>query len=389
MAEEVIHLIRYIWDQGPGSDSTVKTTPATTTTYRLILDDNCTVKSDTVFTTVYVRPPLELDISNDTLICIGANVKLEAKGTDGDSTYRYSWDNGLGNGSSHIISPLVTTTYQVNLEDDCSPGIQKSVTVSVENNPVVNFTVDPAQVCEGYPISFTNLTVGNYSYIWRFGDQQVSNQASPEHIYQQPGLFSVRLVATSTLGCRDSFTVNNAIEIYPDPKASFTAEPGTADILKPLIHFKNNSLLADNYLWDFGDLSSSTDKDPKHLYMDSGWYPVALYVTSANNCTDTAYDRIRINDYYRIFVPTAFSPNGDQINDVFEVKGRGIAKYHISIYNRWGELVFESFDITQSWDGRLPNQSRPSPDNLYNYMIDLADITQERHFYQGNIVLLQ
>ncbi len=352
----------YTWDNGLGTTALENTTPTSTTTYQLLLGDACTVTDDIAYTTVFVRPALSMVVSNDTTICLGHSVRLEAIGDGGDSTYIYSWNQGLGSGAVKTVSPSATTTYTVILDDNCSPDIQAQVTVTVETSPV-DFTVSPLAVCLGDSITFTSQITapGVYSYLWRFGDQQTASDQNPVHTYQSPGSYNVTMVAISANLCRDSVTHTNAAEVYPLPVAAYVATPAVTNLLKPTIQFTNKSLRGYTYDWTLGDMSISTDKDPKHTYLDTGWYDVSLITTSVNNCTDTTYGRIRINDYYQIFIPNAFTPNDDGINDEFLIKGRGIGIYHISIFNRWGETVYEGNDAKLSWDGRLPTQKRPSP----------------------------
>ncbi len=214
----------YTWDQGLGNTTLENVIPTANTTYRIILSDACTNKNDTAYTTVYVRPPLGLTISRDTSICVGESVALTALASGGDSSYTYSWNQGLGNGATHLITPPATTIYTVSLDDNCSPVIQKQVTVSVEQKPLISFAPTPGSVCLGDSIVFNNLTAGstNYTYLWKFGDNKTSALFSPTYAYKQTGLFNVVLITTSSL-CQDSLT--RPVNVFPNPVARFTPSP--------------------------------------------------------------------------------------------------------------------------------------------------------------------
>lgn len=195
------------------------------------------------------------------------------------------------------------------------------------------------------------------------------------------------LVAVSSL-CRDS--VSRPVNVYPNPVARFTPSPAVTDLRTPEITFNNQSVLGNSYDWDFGDmLGGSSAENPQYSYPDTGWYVATLTVRSINNCIDTAMRTIRINDYYTFFAPNAFSPNDNKKNDFYEVKGHGWVAYRISIYNRWGEKVFESEDPASPWNGEVQKRGVMASEGLYYYYIEILDVFKKRHFYEGSITLLK
>ncbi|WP_439697099.1 gliding motility-associated C-terminal domain-containing protein [Mucilaginibacter sp. AW1-7] len=149
----------------------------------------------------------------------------------------------------------------------------------------------------------------------------------------------------------------------PSPVAAFDTDPSnTTALYGPLaIQFKNRSVNADSYLWDFGDGTTSTESEPGHTYNNKGEYTVKLTATKSNSCFSSVSKAnlaiIQLDNY--IFIPNAFSPNGDGINDTFKVTITNIKAYHIRIFNRWGQQLFESNDINNSWDGMYKGQAVP------------------------------
>lgn len=190
------------------------------------------------------------------------------------------------------------------------------------------------------------------------------------------------------------------VTVMPPAKAAFTTIPATKIIANHNISFLNQSTNASSYLWTFGTKDSSKLVSPVHMYTDTGDYEVILVAYGINNCTnDTAYGFIKIiSDQITIYVPNAFSPNGDGINDVFDISGVGIKSYSYNIYNRWGECIY-SVQIPlpplqggiasnpHGWDGNF--KGAQVPDGVYIYMFDITDVFGEHHYLNGNVTLMR
>ena len=170
------------------------------------------------------------------------------------------------------------------------------------------------------------------------------------------------LTVTTNQGCTNDTTIVNAVTVYPDPIADFSADPLVTDLQFPTINFTNHSIDGTSYLWNFADGDISTIFSPSHTYQDTGTFYVTLLVTSQYGCTAEIEIPIKINPYYTFQAPNAFTPNpngpnGGQYdiyslsNDVFYPFTEFVKDYHLMIFNRWGELIFESFDLAIGWDG--------------------------------------
>ena len=190
--------------------------------------------------------------------------------------------------------------------------------------------------------------------------------------------------------------VADYITVVPQPVASFTYSPAHPNILEPLVSFTNQSTFSNTYHWDFGDLnSSSTEVDPEHFYgYDGGDYEVTLIAMSIDNgfCQDTITTIITIEEVVLFYVPNAFTPDGDMHNNTFLPilsSGYDPFDYHLSIFNRWGQVVFESYDVRFGWDGTMAGQGLV-PDGTYTWTIEFKEsMTDKRHSRNGHVTILQ
>jgi gliding motility-associated-like protein len=206
-------------------------------------------------------------------------------------------------------------------------------------------------------------------------------------------MYSVQLIVTSNAGCSDTIAVSNLITVSPVPVAGFTHSPDQATTLTSLVQFQDTSLNAVAWLWNFGDLpgSMSTDQHPSFLYNGEGCYPVTLVVSNAAGCSDTAEQMICINPEITIYVPNAFTPNANGMNDIFLPAGTGISEsgYRLMIFDRWGNLVFETTDLHQGWDGRIKGQSDIAQMDTYVWKLKAVDVTGVEHDMIGHVNLIR
>jgi gliding motility-associated-like protein len=289
--------------------------------------------------------PLTKILSKDTSICKGEIVQLDAVG---GNYFQWSPIVGLNNSSIYNpeAKPAKTITYTVtsyNIEGCFS---KDSIHINVKNGDVLPNVKAPA-LCKGQSI---NLSInGSYDKVsWNTGD-------TTSQIVVHPSTSSKYWYKVDKKGCILVDTI--LVKVVNPPIASFTQSNngGPAGIL---INFNNKSLNAVHCVWDFGDnTSSSNDINPKHFYTVLGKHIISLIAIDTLGCSDTAYKFIDINDSVEIFIPNAFSPNSDGINDKFEIKSIGIQKLNLIIYNRWGELVFQNeindpgLYLSWFWDG--------------------------------------
>ena len=310
----------------------------------------------------------------------------------------YQWNFGDGSVSSVSEPSHIYTsagTYPVTLIVTSDNGCVDSITVMVTVNelPVVAFSSNFAAGCGPVPVSFNDLSsvpggviMGWY---WDFGDGGSSLEQNPTHIYTQSGTFNVSLTVTSDKGCITTLTQQNLITIYPSPTAAFDPVPAEASILNPVINFDNYSTGGVTYFWSFGDGTTSTLYEPVHEYSDTGTYVVMLVVENVHGCLDTVYKTVRIIPIFSMWVPNAFTPNDDGVNDHFYVAGEGIVEAKISIFNRWGENIYQTTNNVEGWNGSVNRGSKPAQQDVYVYDILVTDVFGEKHQQYGRITLIR
>jgi gliding motility-associated-like protein len=171
------------------------------------------------------------------------------------------------------------------------------------------------------------------------------------------------------------------------PKADFEANPWESDVFSPKVRFTDLSYGANAWNWNFGDGESSNIQHPTHIFPDSGTYSVTLSILSKYGCADEITKSIRINPDFAVFIPNSFTPDGDGINDSFGAKGYGITEYKMLIFDRWGELIFESYKYGDNWNGKASNKELES--EVFVYKITLKDINHKTHQFIGNVNVIR
>ncbi|MDD2635817.1 MAG: PKD domain-containing protein, partial [Bacteroidales bacterium] len=384
--------------------------PENTTTYHLTVTDNhgCTAAGYSVNVDVY--PPLSIDniINSVDNVCFGSSTEIELDITGGNGgPYQITTSDGEIVGSPFTFYPEETTNLVFTVEDMCeTPMVHDSITIYVHQKPFVDFTVNPKKACPGHKVVFTSLdTAANYEYVWDFGDDVFAFVKNPTHAYSESGFFPVELVVRDEFGCTNSIVTDSTVFIYPQPYANFSAEPEVASILNPQIKFINYSERALFNFWYYGDGDSTINfRHPIHFFDDIGEYEVMLVSLNEYECSDTAIRNITIRAENTVWAPTAFTPNGDGINDCFRVCGKGINRhtFDLKIYNRWGELVFmteeydENVDCSScgsgAWDGTDGSYNAGDkylPNGTYYWYARFTDLDAIGHEYQGNIQLIR
>jgi large repetitive protein len=383
----------YNWSNG-WNTSSQSVNPGVTATYTLTVTDSlgCTGTGTAVIVNVNVA--LSITISPADTICEGESAMIQAQASGGDGgPYTYTW-SGLSSTSSQVnVSPAGTTTYTVTVSDGCgSPSAGTSVQILVNPLPVPAFTPVPAEGCAPLTVFFDNNSItasASASYQWDFGDNNSSVATNPVHLYETAGFYTVTLNVTSAEGCTSSITVPDAVKVYPLPEAAILATPPVVSILHPEIFFTDNGYGASGWTWDFGYNSLiSNEQNTYHNYEATGIYNITLYVTNDYGCADTAYAEIIVEGASTVYIPNAFSPNDDGINDIFSVYGTGLTDISMSIFNRWGNKVFLSSSEHAGWNGTDIFSGAKCPVDVYIYLVKAKNLKGEVKEYTGRVTLI-
>lgn len=382
----------YNW-MGVGAGAVQTVSPATPSTYTVIATDanGCAAPLATVSINVTSLTASNLSVSGATAICSGttANVSSAVTGSTGPVTI--NWSGGLGSGNGpFVVSPSTTTTYTVTVTDACGNFVTSTVPVVVNPLPVINLSPQSATACEEVVLNFVDNSTTNTgaSYYWDFGDGFYSNQVSPSHPYTSTGTYTVTVQVTSPFGCQSNASTSNTVVVNAPSRADFVSQAMDGTTISPVYKFNNQSSNATVYAWDFGDGSSSSAITPTHTYAVQGEYTVKLITYSNAGCKDSAQDVIQIKPLFTIYIPNAFTPNGDNTNDAFAPKGAEISEFTMMIFDRWGELIYQTDDIQNGWDGKSKGGSKVSENGVYVYKITVRDFEERYHDYTGHVTLL-
>ncbi|MGZ4068268.1 MAG: PKD domain-containing protein, partial [Bacteroidia bacterium] len=384
--------VTFSWS-GPGGFASNSQNPVITNaspsdagTYVVTVTDvnNC-VNANTAI--VVVNAPPVVSVTSGTA-CAGVTTQLIASGAN---SYAWSPTTGLSSVSSATVNagPGITTTYTVIGTDLNGCKDTTTTTATIIPAPPLNIVPPISTGCQPVCVTFSNTTSSVGTCSWVFGDGTTSTDCAPNHCFTGEGTFYSILTLTDANGCTNKDTAK--IIVYANPIPDFVGEPQPTTILDPYIQFINGSTRG-NYFWDFGDTYSntSTATNPSHTYLEPGSYPVKLTVTTKDGCKDSIIKIIVIGEEFSIYVPNAFSPNSDGVNDYFFAKGEGIKSFKMYIFDRWGNQVFFSDDIYKGWDGRYQSKGTEIvQEDVYVWKIELKTFKNEPKMLKGTVSLLK
>jgi PKD repeat protein len=236
------------------------------------------------------------------------------------------------------------TTITVQLTDGCGSTLtSKTITINVAPAPTASFITNVESGCYPLCIQFenvSNISSGKIaSWGWDFGNGDTSHEQNPIYCYRDTGTFSVALTASSGHGCTSTTKVLDLIKVYSHPHADFIYSPQPVNILNPEVQFTNNSsggYPLSAWYWFFDDgTSNSSDENPVHTYKDTGRYCVDFIIRDEHGCIDSTTKCLEVNPLFTFYIPDAFTPNGDGINDMFLPKGSYVKDYEMFIFDRW------------------------------------------------------
>lgn len=376
----------YDWNNGiqNGIDFTQ---PVGTVEYTVIGTDinGC---RDTNRIEITVHPNPIVNAGNDFDICDDETATLTATGAS-----TYVWDNGVQNGVA--FSPTQTNTYIVEGTDinGCTDSDTVEVVVFPIPDPQVS-VLDP-EGCFPFTGMFTNLTTGltgDELCTWEFGDGATYIGCEDYgRTYQNPGCYDVTLTINNN-GCIGTNTFDNLVCINPSPVANFNFNPAIPTTTETTITFNNFSTGAVEYDWTFGNVGSSEAEEPVIEFpQEQGNHTITLIATNEYGCTDTASSVLTIFEDLIFYVPNTFTPDGDSYNEIFRpvmTSGFDLQEYRLLIFNKWGELIFESRDAEVGWDGTF--KGKKVKEGTYVWKIELKVTTaDERKEYYGHVNILK
>lgn len=399
---------RYYWYFGDGTGDTT-TVPATSHVYQnigkysvmLVTIDSATCNiSDTSYKNIRAGDnKANLDfISQKLEPCtnLGYNFTNLSQPTRGSfQPGIFTWD--FGDNSPFLIQTQNPVTHAY-----AGPGTYK-VTLSINDTTYCNSPADtiktirlspevkasfstPAAGCVPYNAVFENNSLGGINFSWDFGDGTTSTDENPTHLYTKIGSYTVKLTAFDSSSCNKIDDSSFTITVSPIPIASFTYNP-LVPKENTFTNFVNQSIGATHYTWNFGDGDTSTLENPKHIFSETATYTVCLNAANDFGCSDDTCIEVQSLVKPLVDVPSAFTPGKFGANSIIRVIGFGIKEMNWSIYNRWGQKVYESSSLKSGWDGTFNGKLQPM--DVYTYTLAVTFSSGQKIVKTGDITLLR
>lgn len=362
----------YEWDFGDGVGTSSDMNPTYTYTTPGVYDvtlsvsdtSGCATPDVISYQVTFAIPtePLNAQFStSESGDCDFLDVIFSNTTADADT---WLWDFGDGIGTSTDENPNYTYTspgnYTVTLSASDSNGCfdPDVSTFDINYSPALidEIALIDLTECSGNALQFSTPTSAQY-YEWDFGDNNYSDIANPEHIYEEEGSYTVNLVVIDSATCNITNSASAQVNIIGTPDALFSISSDVVDLNETVIFTFPNLDNVPNFEWNFDDGSTnSSDEINEHFYNQTGEYEICLTIATANGCPSSHCERLIVETEASVGVPNAFSPNNDGNNDVLYVRGFNVLELDFKVFNRWGEMVFQTDNLDDGWDGIYKGQ---------------------------------
>jgi gliding motility-associated-like protein len=368
------------WNNGV-TDGVAFVQPVGSTTYTVTAElANCFATDDVI---VVVAPTPNVSGGMFTEVCEGEQVTLSGSGAA-----TYVWDNGVVDGVP-FTQPLGTETYTVTGTSIFGCVATAQVQVRVLPVPVVSFTSNTREGCAPEEINFISTTGGvSNQCTFTIGGNVVLTGCNVSNIFTEAGCYDVNLEVELTNGCSANETIIDYICVDDYPIADFSIDPEELSTFNNEIDFTNESIGAVTYDWSFGDNTYSNSINPIHEYSVLGnpaefIYDVKLIAYSDLGCADSIIGELPFYEDLIYNIPNTFTPDGNLYNETFKpvfTSGFDPLEYNLKIYNRWGELIFESNDPAYGWDGSYgSSQTIYAPDGTYLWKVSFKKLKDDEN----------
>ena len=404
----------YLWDFGDGfgpfpsgtstDPSPIYTFPDTgtyTITLTAAADYTCPVTTTGEIDIHYLLDP---QFESPDPQCFDGHVFAFSGVASVDVNTIYEWDfdgpSVVSNVNEEDVLALVyqdAGIYDVSLTASV-PGLEgciKTFTseVTVLEEPTVAFEATPWSGCPPHAVNFTNLSTTETAttYTWHFGNGVTSNAVSPIYVFDTPGTYPILLEMETSGYCVRSlaFESDQSVEVLPVPLAAMDIDPNDVDIINPVVWVSYLGNEEVDCYYNFGDGTGAEGCDLQHTYNDGGTFDVVQTVTNGYGCSSVATGQVNVGGSV-FYAPTAFTPDGDGLNEVWLPSVRGVTRYDLRITNRWGELVFATDDPEEPWLGQVGNDGKHyCPNGSYVYQVVYEDQLGYPRTAEGHVLLLR
>jgi len=416
-------LTNYAWDYGNGSNSLVNPTGPTSFNYATAGNYVVTLTvtsmagcshTSTQTVEVWERPYANFSY---TKVCAGKRTIIkghQAPNSGNIATYQWDMNNTLATIETSGAQVSYTFTagglQPINLIATTDKGCVNTFpgNVYINYNPKPNFYAPKRTGCTDLCINIQDSSAALTGpakisqWEWNFGNGYFNTSDQPNTQFTCYGNLShtqvkdydVKLLVRTDSGCVDSITKLKHIRVYPKPHADFEWKGQEGDLLTPYISFQNTSIGYNKYAWFYNDgvnYTDSTHESPVHYYTTDipRNFNVFLAVRNQYGCKDTISKYVEIGPEFTFYIPNTYTPNEDGVNDMFTGTGIGIKAYKMWIYDRWGEKLYYTEDITKGWDGSVKGKPDKEKLDVYAYRVIVTDLWNKEHEYVGHVTVLK
>lgn len=361
---------------------------------RLILtstyNKGCAAVKDTITISFKTSPYSDFTTNNECAHKLASFTDISTSSTG--SVTSWYWDFG-DTGTSTATNPTHTYTnpgtYTISHVAYNSNGCNDTIRKPIEIYFLPQAQFFQTNACIGNATQFNDstktLSGTIVTWLWNFGDGQTSTFQNPTHSFGSTANYTVSLITTSSFGCKD--TIQKVVTVIPGPTADFSINPNPVEALETVqfsdLSTGSSSLV--NWYWAFGDSTASNVQHPTHSYNGQGDVSVTLVVKDINGCIDSVRKDITV--ILSPDVPTAFTPNGDGQNDFFLVRGGPFKSTNVRIYNNWGQLIFETNDQLDGWNGTFNGTEQPI--GVFVWVVEVEMLNGKKIKKTGDVTLLR
>jgi gliding motility-associated-like protein len=352
----------------------------------------------------YTTPTWDIAISNDTSICFGESINpLLLFNNNGIGPFTYSWTfegQEVSQQAGFTFTPSASGLTCLTVTDANGDTLIECMYIEVNPLPIAAFTASDTLLCSNEVLTLNNQSAPQLGLnsTWLLDGQALSNQTNVTFSPNAPGVYDITLIVNSAAGCSDSLTLSNYITVVDSPIAAFDFSPDIIQVGDQSIQFTDASIgQINNWFWTVNfanNIETSTQQNPDFSIPSntSSEFSVVLEVTNEAGCSSSATSIISIFENATIFIPNAFSPDGNELNQYFQIEGNKIdpSDFALQIFNRWGELIFESKNIEIGWTGYYGPNNASAPSGVYTYQVRYRfDGMQDSKTIQGHFSLLR
>ena len=354
---------------------------------------------DTVRLEIRDYEPISIQAFSDTTVCVGAPVDVNAIATGGGGVYQYEWfvnNFSQAFGDSVQIIPDTSIYAVVQVEDECIvPPVRDSVLISVFPIPHADFDQALYPGCAPFEATLTNtssVSSGALTYQWVINLDTLLDE-TPTYMVLDTGFQHVQLVVTSGLSCTDTLVNDTFLLGVAQPEAGFFV-PDTLSEFQSEVNITQSAVDADSckyYILEMatGIVDSIFQCDYEYDFDELGEYQITQIVFNSLGCSDTIQGTVRVFPELTIYFPNAFNPSSESSNNFFMPKGEGFEQFEMIIFNRWGELVFETKSIHTGWNGSINNLGEQLPIGVYGYKYSVTDYVGNIYEGMGHVTLVR